>query len=315
MLEGRLYGDPNPSLLAILEAIQAAQLGDPQDDCVLLGYARHQLDLLFARCTALSVEQDAFDGYTSPCQWLREEARLATGQAMAVESVAASLEQLPLSRQAMAAGEIGFSHLAAMAEARQRLGEHFDEARLLGSARRQTVTRFRKTVEHELHAVYPERFAAEAAEASAHRFLHWSPQDSGAAWLKGWLDPEGASLVRAALEPLARSKGQDDERSRDRRLGDALVELAQAGVRTELVVSLPLETLVAAHGAPAAETEWGRPALLGGGAPAALRLRPPAPGPRRPGRGPGAGAEAAAVQPRPAQGAARPRPPLRLPGL
>ena len=257
MLSERLCGDPNPSLLAIVEAIRGAQLGDPQDDCVLLGYARHQLDLLFARCTALSVETDAFSGYTSPCQWLREEAHLATGQAMAVSEVSAALEELPLSKHAMDAGEIGFSHLAAMAEARQRLAEHFDEARLLGFARKQTVTRFRKTVEHELHATYPERFAAEEAEATAHRFLHWSPQDNGAAWLKGWLDPEGASVVRAALEPLAKPAGKDDERTRDRRLGDALVELAGEGVRTELVVSMSLETLVAAHGTPAAETEWG----------------------------------------------------------
>ena len=44
--------------------------------------------------------------------------------------------------------------------------------------------------------------------------------------LSGVLDAFGGAALRAALEPLARPSGQQDYRERERRLADALVELA-----------------------------------------------------------------------------------------
>ena len=257
MVEERLEGPPNPSILAALEALQRVEKGSPTDDAVLLAHLRHQLDLLLAGCAREIAEKGLYESYTSPVQWLRNEARLATGVAVAMLAVGCAREQLELSQSALAAGEIGFGHLGLMAEAESRLGESFEEARLLKKARAQTVTEFRKTVEHAFHAAFPERFAAAEAEAREHRFLKLSPAEDGSAFLKGWLDAEGASLVRSALEPLARPGGGQDQRRREQRLGDALVELASQGVRTELIVSVPLETLLQARQAPAAETEWG----------------------------------------------------------
>jgi hypothetical protein len=176
---------------------------------------------------------------------------------MAVCAVGHAVGRLGRSVAAMEAGEIGFAHLALLAEAETRLGDGFDEERLLKAARVQTVTAFRKTVEHTLHACDPARFAADEAEAREHRQLKLSPLEDGSMFLKGWLEPEGASVVRAALEPLAKPAGTGDDRRREQRLGDALVELAGQGVKTELVVSVPLDTMLAVKGAPAAETEWG----------------------------------------------------------
>src|ERR1700694_5528968 len=74
---------------------------------------------------------------------------------------------------------------------------------------------------------------------------------------RGWLDPEAGSLLRSALEPLARKSGVGDDRTRDQRLADALVEATTRDHQTELVVTCTLETLEGRAGSPAAETEWG----------------------------------------------------------
>jgi Domain of unknown function (DUF222) len=71
------------------------------------------------------------------------------------------------------------------------------------------------------------------------------------------VDPEGGSLLRSALEPLVRKSGIGDDRSREQRLADALVEATTRDHQTELVVTCSLETLEGRAGSPAAETEWG----------------------------------------------------------
>ncbi len=257
VIDDRLQGPPNPSILRVLEAIRGIEGGRPDDDAILLAHVRHQLDLLLADAVSELTREDLYDAYCTPIQWLRYEGHLASGVAAAISLVGTTIDRLPKVVAAVEAGEIGFSHLALLAEAQGRLGDDFDEERLLSAARTQTVTDFRKTVEHELHACDPARFAADEAEAREHRQLKLSPLEDGSMFLKGWLEPEGASVVRAALEPLARPAGARDDRRREQRLGDALVELAGQGVKTELIVSVPLETMLAVKGAPAAETEWG----------------------------------------------------------
>lgn len=66
-------------------------------------------------------------------------------------------------------------------------------------------------------------------------------------------------MLRAALEPLAHSNGAGDHRKKDRRLADALVELAQHGQRTTLQVTTTLDSLLDRTGAPAADVEFGLP--------------------------------------------------------
>jgi hypothetical protein len=257
MLEERLQGPPNPSILRVLEAIREIKGKRPDNNAILLAHARHQLDLLLAEAVNAVTTEDLYEAYCTPIQWLRYEGHLASGVAAGISLVGTAIDRLPKAVAAVEAGEIGFSHLALLAEAQGRLGDVFDEERLLSAARTQTVTEFRKTVEHTLHACDPARFAAEEAKAREHRQLKLSPLEDGSMFLKGWLEAEGASVVRAALEPLAKPAGAGDDRRREQRLGDALVELAGQGVKTELVVSVPLETMLAVKGAPAAETEWG----------------------------------------------------------
>jgi Domain of unknown function (DUF222)/HNH endonuclease len=89
-------------------------------------------------------------------------------------------------------------------------------------------------------------------------------------WLRGVLDPEGGALLRSALEPLARRTEKTDGRTRDKRFGDALVEMAnrsldaghppqRGGQRPHLQITATLETLLQQAGAPAADVEFSVP--------------------------------------------------------
>ena len=133
----------------------------------------------------------------------------------------------------------------------------FDEGLFLEKAREQDVTEFRKTCEHARHAQDPSGFVETEREAHEFRSLQLSPQEGGGLRLQGWLDPEGGSRLRSALEPLAKKNGVGDDRTRQQRLADALLEATAGDQQTELVVTCSLETLEGRAGSPAAETEWG----------------------------------------------------------
>jgi Domain of unknown function (DUF222) len=251
----------SPSLAKLFAALADFVPGpDCRQDLVQLALVRHRLDLLMSGLAVTLAESGAWgdDGYTTPVQWLREEAKLATSVACQQVDVGRSLGSVPASIKALDRGEIGFGHLALMVDAASlyRAGS-FDEAAFLDKAREQNVTQFRKTCDHARHAQDPGGFAEEERERHQFRFLKLSPQEDGAVRFSGWLDPEGGSQLRSALEPLARKSGVGDDRTRQQRLADALLEATTAGQQTELVVTCTLETLEARTGSPAAETEWG----------------------------------------------------------
>ena len=74
--------------------------------------------------------------------------------------------------------------------------------------------------------------------------------------LSGNFDPEGGAAILTKLDPLARKSGAHDDRSREKRYGDALVELASSGgSQAQIQVTSSLETLLGLAGAPAADME------------------------------------------------------------
>ena len=251
-----------PGVAPLLDALSSFQLGpDLGDDLIQLALLRHRLDLLMARLAGSFTRSRTWDqdGYTSPIQWLREQARLSSTVACQQVGVGLALDALPLSAEAVEVGEIGFGHLALMAETESfyRNRAVFDERPFLEKARLQNVSEFRKTCEHARHAQDPQGFAEAERLSREDRFLRLSPQEGGSVLLRGWFDPESGSLLRSALEPLARKAGVGDDRTREQRLADALVEATTGDHHTELVVTCTLETLEGRAGSPAAETEWG----------------------------------------------------------
>jgi len=75
----------------------------------------------------------------------------------------------------------------------------------------------------------------------------------------GLLDPVGGAALRTALEPLARTSGAHDHRTRPQRLAGAIVELATGGRPANLQVTATSETLKGLAGAAAGEMEFSLP--------------------------------------------------------
>jgi hypothetical protein len=252
--------------------LSGAQIGEE------LVRLRHVVDLLeveFAKFSGQFAKTDEWDGggYFSPIHWVRVNCHLGGGAAADRITVGEHLEQLPLAEAALEDGGIGFSHLALIARTREAVVDRprsLDESRLLAKGLELTVSQFRKACEHARHAADPDSFADDERHAAEERKLTMSNFEDGGLFLKGVFDAAGGAAIRTALEPLARKCGRDDERQREQRLADALVELAghalDTGVipdrgsqRTHLQVTTSLETLLGRIGAPAAELNLSLP--------------------------------------------------------
>ncbi|MDQ6878070.1 MAG: HNH endonuclease, partial [Candidatus Dormibacteraeota bacterium] len=186
---------------------------------------------------------------------------------VAVGELVGELEQ---TIEALVDGQVGFAHLTVMARTSNAVGPSFNEKALLDQARQNSPGKFHHICRHYRHSVDPKGFAAEEVELVENRRLSLSTWEDGSLLFSGILDPVGGAALRTALEPLARRSGAHDDRNRERRLADALVDLSmhaldtglipqQASQRTHLQVTTSLETLRGLPGAAAAEMEFSLP--------------------------------------------------------
>src|SRR6266851_8291560 len=215
------------------------------------------------------------EGSISPIDWIRHNCRMGAGHAADRVNVGEQLASLPKSTQAMADGEIGFAHLSLIARtanavATSKPDQPFDESLLLEAARESSVGRLWHFCQHVRHAADPEGVAAEQADAVRFRRLNLNTYEDGSLGLDGWLDAVAGATVRSALEPLARLGGSEDDRTREQRQADALVELASHGLdagvlprrggqRPHVQITTSLETLRGLSGSPAGEMEFTLP--------------------------------------------------------
>ncbi len=232
---------------------------------------RQQIDqeeLEFSYLAAKFAATDEYDwqGFDSPIAWLKANCHLSGGAASARICAGQQVEHLGQSSKAIADGEIGFAHFALIARTSAAVGELLDEAKLLGQARKQTIARFHDSCYHARHAADPKGCAADEALGVERRSLSFGNSDDGMVFVNGILDKVGGAAVRAALEPLAQRAGKDDDRCRERRVADALVDVCMHSLdngvpsrRTHLQVTTSLETLLGLSGAPAAEMEFSLP--------------------------------------------------------
>jgi hypothetical protein len=241
---------------------------------------RHQCDRLeleFSETAAMFAATSEADlyGANTPIDWIRHNCRMGAHAAAERVCVGEQMAVLPQSIEAVDHGEIGFAHLALMARTADALAESetardFDEGALLAQAAEVSVSRFRHICHHARHADDAAGYAADEVEAVEARKLELNSTEDGWVFVRGLLDAAGGAALRTALEPLATRSGADDDRHRDRRLADALVELAMFGLNTgavpqrasqraHLQVTTSLETLLGMAGAPAAEMEFSLP--------------------------------------------------------
>jgi len=273
---------PLDDLAAAIERFTGSPRVDRTPDALAdeLTQLRHLIDHLevrFSQTAAEFAQTNAWEdwGSVSPIQWIRYECKMGGGGAADRVCVGEQLARLPLSSQALADGQIGFAHMAVLARTAEALtssdtAKGFDEQLVLNEAKTLSVGRLWRFCHHVRHAADPKGFAADEADAVERRRLQLSPCEDGSLLVDGWLDSAGGAALRTALEPLARPAGAEDDRCRERRLADALVELAthtldaglvpqRAGQRPHLQVTTTLETLRGLAGSPAGELEFSLP--------------------------------------------------------
>jgi hypothetical protein len=232
----------------------------------------HVVDVMLlslAREAAEFAATDAWDedGSGSAIDWMRFNCHLTSNAAADLIAVGKNLQQMPESVEAVSNREIGFAHAKAMARTAAAVGAKFDEAPLLEKARENSPGKFYYVCQHYRHAADRKGFEAEQKEQVENRMLWISTCEDGSVQLTGYFDREGGATLRTAFEPLARRSGAHDDRSREKRLADAAVEVAahalemglipqQRSQRTHLQVTTSLETLLGLPGAPAADLEF-----------------------------------------------------------
>jgi hypothetical protein len=277
-----LTNQPFGNLFAAIAEVRARQKASrrPADLATELITLRHACDLLeldFSGTAAAFSETEEYEvqGSTTPIDWIRHNCRMGGSQAADRVAVGRAMTRLAESAQAVENGEIGFAHLIVMGRTHRALDRagvayDFDETQLLARAREGSVGSLWRVCEHLRHSVDPRCFAEDERLAAEARYLRMTTKDDGSLIMNGWLDPAGGAAVRTALEPLARPSGADDERGREHRFADALVELStyaldnghipeRASNRPHLAVTTSLETLRGLKGAPAADMELAAP--------------------------------------------------------
>jgi Domain of unknown function (DUF222) len=207
----------------------------------------------------------------STTSWLRNQLRLGAGAARRAVHTARALFRGPLAgtANALAAGEVSVAHAAVLAAGTADLPAHTTmeaEPVLLQAARPLDPHRLRRVVNHLRYVTDADRAEQQQQRRFERRGVWLSPTWEGMLAVDGLLDPEAGQTLLAALEPLARPAGTDDERSGTQRNADALAELARrslkhgslpqsAGVRPQLLVTVDLDSLLGQPG-PGGELGW-----------------------------------------------------------
>src|ERR1700687_5679285 len=199
-----------------------------------------QVDLLLLQASGVAVRFAAKtyyeeQGFVSPIEWIRFECHQTSTAAADVIAVGENLERLPQTVGGVRDVEIGFPHLKTMARTANFIGGSFDEIKLLPKAKDNSAGKFYYICDHYRHSVDPQAYEAEQTERVENRKLTITTCDDGAVLIKGVFDPEGGAALRTAWEPLARKSGAHDDRSREKRLADAAVEVAVHSLDTGLI--------------------------------------------------------------------------------
>ena len=207
-------------------------------------------------------------GFSSTTAWLMALSGDPAAVCRSRLAVAASLREMPETRAAFAAGEVSEPRVRLLAEARRIAPEQFarDETSLVAQAAAASSQSLPQVLGEWRRQADPEGAAGDTARLFARRALYVSPSWSGMVHLDGDLDPEGGSVVLAALRSLSEPGSPDprDTRSPQQCRADALVEVCRRHLdgglpsyarRPHLTLTVPRQALEAGTGV--VETEGG----------------------------------------------------------
>ena len=235
-----------------------------EDVALRLIELRRRIDDLELEFSRLATEFDKtdwwdYEGFNTAADWIRLNCHMNSHAVWNAFAVGGREHDMPATTTAMRSGEIGFAHVATMARTAIEVGGAFDEDRLLPLALENSPGKFFHKCIHYRHAVDAEGYNRDQEKLVEERGLRLNTAQDGCLLISGLLDPVGGAAVRTALEPLAQPSGAHDDRSREQRYADALVELSTAGRPAEIQVTATIETLKGMAGAAAAEMEFSLP--------------------------------------------------------
>ena len=209
------------------------------------------------------------EGFGSTTAWLMALSGEPAAVCRSQIAVAESLQEMPQTKKAFAAGEVSVSRVRLLAQAQAlALPEQFarDESSLVARAAAVSSQQL-----PQVFAAWKRNADLKAAEGEAGRLhelraLHVSAAWSGMVHLSGDLDPEGGGVVLAALRSLSEAAAldPDDTRTPAQCRADALVEVchghldgdaSSASSRPHLTVTVPWNTL--RQGSGLVDTETG----------------------------------------------------------
>jgi hypothetical protein len=220
-------------------------------------------DAFRADCLVEAERTDAArrEGFGTTTAWLMA---LSGEQAAACRSqiaVASSLEVMPKTKKAFAAGEVSESRVRLLAQAQALAPGQFaqDEAKLVAEAASVPSRQLPQVMSTWKRNADLPAAQAEAEQLHALRVLHLSFDWSGMVGLSGLLDPEGGGIVLAAIRSLAEpaALNPEDIRTPAQRQADALVEISRryldgnpgAGTsRPHLQITIPRDTFQTGSG-------------------------------------------------------------------
>ena len=195
-------------------------------------------------------------GYGSTTAWLMALSGDPAAVCRSRLAVATSLQEMPETQAAFAAGEVSEPRVRLLAEARALAPEQFarDESQLVSQAVSVSSRRLPAVLGEWRRHTDPEGAEADTDRVFARRALRVSPSWSGMVHLEGDLDPEGGSVVLAALGSLSEPAALDrqDTRSPQQCRADALVEICRRhldgghphhGRRPHLTLTIPWQAV------------------------------------------------------------------------
>ncbi len=256
--------------VAELAAGDPTQLGDAllAEQVLALRRLAEQLDAAWLRLLATldargAAGAEAGTQAPSTTAWLRATCRMSPGAAAQRVRTARALHRGPLAAtaRALAAGQVSYAHAATLADATHDLPAAKvaqAEPVLVDAARRLDPGRLRRLATHLRELVDPDTAEQHGRARLERRGLWLAATFDGMVAVDGLLDPEAGEAVQAALLPLARPAGPDDERTAAQRRADALGELArqalqtgrlpqEGGQRPQLTVTVDLASLLVDH--------------------------------------------------------------------
>ena len=239
---------------------------------ITLALARDRLAIEMAEHVAeLSKSRACVDewGSVSTQDWVRHQCNMPSGVAGDLLHVAEQLPNLTKTVEAVGDGKIGFAHAAIIARHAQAIthsesAEPFDERPFLKAAEESSVSRLWYYSMHAWHRADPQGVTDAQRQAVEERYLRFTDGADGTVYVKGAFDSAAGATIKTAMEPMTQPLGDGDLRSRERRYGDAWVEMAahsldtgvvpqHGSVRPHVQVTTTLETLQGLIGAPAGE--------------------------------------------------------------